>query len=33
MNGLGNPAYFTGLIISNIAAILFLITAIRRPKI
>jgi hypothetical protein len=33
MNGLDNPAYLTGLIISNIAAILFLITAFRWPKI
>jgi len=33
MNGLDNPAYLTGLIISNIAAILFLLAAYRWPKI
>jgi hypothetical protein len=33
MNGFDNPAYLTGLIISNIVAILFLIAAFRWPKI
>jgi len=33
MKGFDNPAYLIGLIISNIAAILFLITAIRWPRI
>ena len=33
MNGLDNSSFLIGLIISNIAAIIFLVTAIRRPKI
>jgi len=33
MNGFDNPAYLTGLIISNIVAFLFLIAAFRWPKI